>query len=123
MPPDTLNATGQQIDALAEEKEYLQNEIDTLTEKIENLEWLRDSYVQENPTGLESKLAECDELIAQATTDLKELQARMTRNEQNLGLQSGDEPVAAPEDIPQEYPLETPLDSPQQTSEEPTPES
>ena len=105
--PDPGDSSGQE-QALADEKEYLQREIYRLNEKIENLQWLRDSYVQENPADLMTKLAECDALIADAQNELAKLQDRLTRNEQNLGTLSNDKPADAPEDI---QPLaETPPD-------------
>ena len=107
--PDSGDSAGEE-QALADEKEYIQNEIDRLNEKIENLQWLRDSYVQENPADLLTKLAECDALIADAHTELTKLQDRLTKNEQNLGALSNDTPEGAPEDI--QPPAETPPDPP-----------
>ncbi len=122
MPPDAVGSTQSDADALAEEKDYLQKQIDTLNEKLENLKWLRESYVQENPADLESKLAECDALIADAQTELTELQNRMTRNEQDQGESDGDEP-AATEDLQQEGPMGTPIESQEPASGESVPVS
>ncbi len=121
MPPNSSDSADQ-AQALADEKEYLQVEIDRLSEKIENLLWLRDSYVQENPADLAVKLAECDALIADAQNELTNLQNRLAQNEQNLGALSGDKSSAAPEDIVQEMPSEIPSDS-QQPPEESAPVS
>ncbi len=118
--PDSGDTAGQE-QALADEKEYLQNEIDRLNEKIKNLQWLRDSYVQENPADLMTKLADCDALIADAHNELTKLQDRLINNEQNLGALSNDTHEGAPEDI---QPLtETPSNPPMSASDESVPVS
>lgn len=116
MPADSGDSAFQE-QALTDEKEYLQKVIDRLNDKIANLQWLKDSYSQENPADLMTKLAECDALIADAQNELTSLQSRLTQNEQNVNALCDEEPSNAP-DISQP-PLETAPDSQPVAPEDP----
>lgn len=121
--PAAFDTAEKDNEALSDQKEYLQKQIDALNEKIENLQWLRDSYDEQNPADLITKLAECDALIADAQAELTSLQNRMTQNEQNLGISNSNEPSVSPEDIQPEAPSETPIESQEPTPEESVPVS
>ena len=101
-PPDSISSAEQQAEALAEEKEYLQAEIDTLSQKLADLQWLRDSYISENPADLQAKLAECDSLIAAVNAQLQGLQSRLARNKNDLNASGENEPETPSDIIPEE---------------------
>ncbi len=97
-PPDSVSSAEQQNEASAEEKEYLNAEIDALNQKLTDLQWLRDSYISENPADLQAKLAECDSLIAAVNAQLQGLQSRLARNKSELNA-SGENELETPADI------------------------
>lgn len=94
VPADAMDAAEQGKDALEAEKTDIQTQLDSINDQIKNLQWLRDSYVLENPADLDDKLAQCDELITKAKASLQRLQQRMTQNSQNLGALSDEEGIS-----------------------------
>ncbi len=101
-PPDSISLAEQQAEALAEEKEYLQAEIDALSQKLADLQWLRDSYIAQNPADLQAKLTECDALIAAVNTQLQGLQSRLARHENDSNASGENEPETPSDIIPEE---------------------